>query len=87
MPPFNLTDREAESESPALLTPLPNARVTCWVGAAERSEFVRQNALLANIWHGLGARITHVEQPDRHHFNIVEELADPGSAMIQSLLG
>jgi len=84
---LGLSDKEAEAESPALLTPLPNARVTCWVGAAERSEFVRQNALLANIWHGLGARITHVEQSDRHHFDVVEELADAQSEMVKALLG
>jgi len=84
---LKLSDKEAASESPALLTPLPNARVTCWVGAAERSEFVRQNLLLATMWHGLGARITHVEQSDRHHFDVVEDLADPDSEMIRTLLG
>ena len=83
---LGLTDREAEAESPALLTPVPNARVICWVGAAERSEFVRQNLLLATIWHGLGARITHVEQSDRHHFDVVEELSNADSKMIEMLL-
>jgi acetyl esterase/lipase len=84
---LQLTEKEASGESPALLTPLANARVTCWVGAAERSEFVRQNLLLAAAWHGLGARICHVEQSDRHHFDVVEELADPQSGMIHALLG
>lgn len=84
---LKLSDKEAASESPALLTPLPNARVTCWVGAAERSEFVRQNALLANIWHGLGARISHIEESDRHHFDVIDGLADANSPMIKALLG
>lgn len=84
---LKLDDREAERESPALLTPLPNARVTCWVGQAERSEFVRQNALLATIWHGLGARIAHVEESDRHHFNVIDGLADQGSEMCRALFG
>jgi len=84
---FQLTDREAEKESPALLTPLPNSRVTCWVGATERSEFIRQNLLLATAWHGLGARIIHVEESDRHHFDVVEALADPNSPMVRGLLG
>jgi arylformamidase len=84
---LGLSDKEAENESPALLTPLPNARVTCWVGAAERSEFVRQNALLANIWHGLGARISHIEESDRHHFDVIDGLADPNSPMTKALLG
>lgn len=77
---------EARAQSPALLEPLPGARLTCWAGAAERSEFVRQNALLANVWMGLGARTMVVEEPDRHHFTIVDGLADPGHALTRTLL-
>lgn len=77
---------EALTESPALLEPLPGTRLTCWVGAAERSEFVRQNALLANVWRGLGAATRSVEEPDRHHFNIIDGLADPRHPMVEALL-
>jgi arylformamidase len=77
---------EAARESPALLMPLPGARVTCWVGTAERPEFLRQNALLANIWTGVGAQITKVEAEGRHHFDVVEELADPRSPLVGALL-
>lgn len=77
---------EARAESPALLEPMPNARIACWVGAAERSEFVRQNALLANTWTGLGATTLTVEEPDRHHFNILDSLTDPNAALTQTLL-
>jgi arylformamidase len=44
---------EAHAESPALLEPAPGLRLTCWVGASERPEFIRQNALMANVWRGL----------------------------------
>lgn len=77
---------EAPAQSPALLEPLPGARLVCWVGAAERSEFVRQSALLANIWTGLGAVTLAVEEPDRHHFNVVDGLADPAHALTATLL-
>jgi len=77
---------EALSESPALLTPLENARVTAWVGGAERAEFRRQNALLANIWTGLGATTACVEEPDRHHFDVIDGLADPDHALTRTLL-
>jgi len=77
---------EAETESPALLQPLPAARVTCWVGGAERPEFIRQNALLANIWLGLGAQTCAIEEPGRHHFNVIDGLADPGHPLVQALL-
>lgn len=77
---------EAEGESPALQEPMAGARIACWVGAAERSEFVRQNALLANAWTGLGAETLTVEEPDRHHFNVIDGLADPDHALTRTLL-
>lgn len=77
---------EAASESPALLEPLPGTRLICWAGAAERSEFLRQNALLANVWKGLGATTASVEEPDRHHFNVIDGLADPDHPMTRALL-
>ncbi|MEQ1408514.1 alpha/beta hydrolase [Neorhizobium sp. Rsf11] len=76
---------EAYRESPALLEPMPNARVTCWVGAAERSEFVRQNALLASIWKGLGAETEAVEEPDKHHFNVLDGMTDPNHPLMEAL--
>lgn len=68
---------EALKESPALLEPVGDTRLVCWVGAGERAEFIRQNALLASIWKGLGAATASIEEPDRHHFNVVEGLAEP----------
>lgn len=77
---------EAAAESPALLRPMAGARLTCWVGAAERSEFVRQNALLANVWTGLGAETAVVVEPDRHHFNVIDGLSDPAHPLTRTLL-
>jgi acetyl esterase/lipase len=77
---------EAMAESPALLEPIDNLRLTCWVGGAERSEFVRQNALLANIWTGLGAATATVVEPDRNHFTILDGLADPTHPLTRTLL-
>lgn len=83
---LHIDEAEALAESPALLRPIENARITCWVGSAERSEFVRQNALLANIWTGLGARTRTVVEPDRHHFNIIDGLTDPDHPLTLTLL-
>lgn len=83
---LKLDDAAARAESPALLDPLPGVRLTCWVGANERSEFIRQNALLANVWIGLGAATAVVEEPDRHHLNVIDGLAEPGHAMTRTLL-
>ena len=77
---------EAMAESPAMLEPIEGCRITCWVGGAERSEFVRQNALLANAWIGLGAATAAVEEPDRHHYNVIDGLADPAHPLTRTLL-
>jgi arylformamidase len=83
---LRLDEAEACRESPALLRPMPGARVTCRVGSKERPEFLRQNALLANIWRGLGARMADYQAQDRHHFDVIEDLAYPGSALVATLL-
>lgn len=84
---LRLDDDEARAESPALATPREGARITAWVGADERPEFVRQNALLANIWTGLGARTAAFEEQGRHHFDVIDGLTDPESPLLRALLG
>jgi acetyl esterase/lipase len=84
---LRLDPEEARAESPALADPREGVRITAWVGAAERPEFLRQNALLANIWTGLGARTAAVEEPGRHHFDVIDGLADPESPLLRALLG
>jgi len=84
---LRIDETEALAESPALLRPAEGARLTAWVGAAERAEFVRQNALIANIWRGLGAETEEVAEPDRHHFNVIDGLAEPDSPLTRALLG
>ncbi|MFK7942369.1 MAG: alpha/beta hydrolase [Paracoccaceae bacterium] len=83
---LGLDAREATAESPVLALPRPGTRITCWVGGAELPEFRRQNALLANIWTGMGAEMTAHEAPGKNHFNVIEELSDPQSALVQAWL-
>ncbi|CAL75413.1 putative hydrolase (Serine esterase) [Bradyrhizobium sp. ORS 278] len=84
---LHIDDATALRESPALLVPVDGVDVTAWVGGAERNEFRRQAQLLANIWTGLGASTAYVEAPDRHHFDVIDELADPESGLVKALLG
>ncbi len=84
---FRLDHAEAVAQSPALLEPLPGLAVTCWAGAAERGEFLRQNALLANIWTGLGTSTATVEEADRHHFDVIDGVADPDHELCRLLVG
>lgn len=81
-----IDEAEAQAESPALLRPMDGVRITCWAGGGERSEFLRQNALLANIWTGLGAITSTVVEPDRHHYDIVDGLADPAHGLTRTLI-
>ncbi|KRB20287.1 esterase [Mesorhizobium sp. Root695] len=81
-----IDEKEALAESPALLRPMNGTRITCWTGGGERAEFLRQNALLANIWTGLGATTSAVVEPDRHHFDIVDGLADPAHPLTRTLI-
>ncbi|MBB4062945.1 alpha/beta hydrolase [Gellertiella hungarica] len=86
-PTLRLDEETARAESPALLRPVDGTRLTCWAGGAERAEFRRQNALLANIWIGLGATTFAWEEPDRHHFDVIDDLADPASLLVRTWIG
>jgi arylformamidase len=87
---MNLTLRldrhEAERESAALREPLAICPTTCWVGEAERPEFIRQSQLLANIWTGLGAAAECVIVKGRHHFDVIDDLIDPESTLTKTWL-
>jgi acetyl esterase/lipase len=84
---LHLDETEAREESPALLRPAMSCALTCWAGANERSEFIRQNELLANIWRGLGVATACVAEPDRQHFSVVEGLIDPDHPLTQIVTG
>ncbi|PWC56478.1 esterase [Azospirillum sp. TSH7] len=83
---LRLDEAEAAAESPALLRPRPGTGITCWVGAAERPEFVRQSELLANVWLGLGVATALRLAEARHHFDVIDDLTDPDSELVQTLL-
>lgn len=78
---LRLDAEEARAESP-LHCPPPAQKVHVWVGAEERPAFLGQARSLALAW---GAALS--EEPGRHHFNVLEGLAQPGSALLQALLG
>jgi acetyl esterase/lipase len=83
---FQMTEDEAVAESPALNQPIANVELVCWVGAEERPEFIRQSVLLANIWAGCGIQTSIHQAKDQHHFNVIDGLVDPQSALSRALL-
>ena len=82
---LRLDSASAVKCSPVFRKPMTHVPLTAWVGAAERAEFIRQNALIANIWRGLGATTRVVEEPDRHHFNVIDGLRNKDSPMLRAL--
>jgi acetyl esterase/lipase len=79
---LRLDPAEAATESPALLAPRPGLPVHVWVGGAERPAFLEQARGLAAAW---GAELTVA--PGRHHFDVIDPLADPTSDLMEALLG
>jgi arylformamidase len=72
---------EAVAESP-LRHPRADLPVTVWVGGAERPAFLDQARWLADAWNcGL------VVDAGRHHFDVIEPLADPESPLVAALIG
>ncbi len=82
---LRLDAAEAIAESPALHEPQAGIDLTCWVGAEERPEFIRQSSLLANIWTGLGVQVDLVEEAGKHHFNVIDGLSRADHPMTSAL--
>ena len=62
--------------------PMQRAAVTAWVGAAERPEFRRQSALLAEAW-----QFPLITDLGRHHFDVIDGLAEPRHPLCNCLNG
>lgn len=77
---LRLTPEEAAAESPALL---PSARAfpaTVWVGGAELPAFLDQARWLSDAWSA-----PLVIEADRHHFDVIDGLLEPDSALMAAL--
>jgi len=76
---LRLDETSALKVSPAFLPPATRAPLFTCVGGAESSEFKRQNALLAQRWRsGVAGDIA---MPGHNHFSVIDELANPASAL------
>ena len=76
---LRLDEASALKVSPAFLPPATRAPLYTCVGGAESAEFKRQNALLAQRWRsGVAGDIA---MPGHDHFSVIDELANPASAL------
>lgn len=71
---------EAQRESPVHL-PAPECPAIVWVGAQERPALIEQASALSQAWN-----CACVVEPERHHFDIIADLADPHSALTRDVL-
>lgn len=72
---LRLSATEAAAHSPVLHTPAHAFTLVCLCGGAELPEFRRQNALLANLWSGLGVVSSHADEIDgANHFTLLDGL-------------
>ena len=78
---LHLDPAEARAESPALLARRDGVDCTVWVGGQERPSFLWQARTLSENW----ACPWHVE-PGRHHFDVIDDLTNPDSLLMQTLL-
>lgn len=79
---FKMDEADARAESPVLQQPLSHIDVTVWVGAEERPAFLEQATALAEAW---GCEC--VIDAGRHHFDVIDPLADRDGRMLARLLG
>lgn len=74
---FALDEETAKAESPIFGKPVSGAKVIVWVGANERPVFLEQAQWLSDVW----KTDLHI-QKGRHHFDVIDALADRESEMV-----
>jgi acetyl esterase/lipase len=78
---LRIDEAEAAAESPARHRLRDGVTAHVWVGAEERPAFLMQARCLSEEW---GCPWT--AEPGRHHFNVIDGLADPDSPLCRTLL-
>ncbi len=81
---LKLDQAQARRLSPATIPPATTAPLYTAVGGDESDEFKRQNALIARTWRYAFAG--DIPMAGRNHLTVVEELANPASALFKSAL-
>lgn len=72
---------EAAAESPARLAPRAGVQAHVWVGGNERPAFLWQARTLSENW-----ACPWTVAPNVHHFNVIDDLVRPDSALMAACL-
>jgi len=79
---LRLDSDEIAAESPARLALRPGVQAHVWVGGQERPSFLWQARLLSENW-GCDWTVS----PGKHHFDVIDAMQDPDSALVDALVG
>ena len=72
----------ARANSPLFMTPAGDAPLLLLVGGDESAGFRDQSDRLADAW---GSRCRRLDSPGQNHFSVVEDMADPHSALFAAM--
>lgn len=78
---LRLTAEECACESPARLERREGVSSHVWVGGDERPAFLWQARTLSEEW-----ACPWTVEPGKHHFDVVDDMADPHSKLVEALL-
>jgi arylformamidase len=79
---LRLDEAEVSSESPARRDLRDGVAAHVWVGGSERPAFLWQARVLAEEW-----ACPWTVEPGRHHFDVIDGMADPASPLCEALVG
>jgi arylformamidase len=82
---FKLDAESARRSSPLFWPVEPGLEFDAVVGGAESSEFLRHSKTIAEQWGERGVRTRYEEIPGANHFNILDPMTDPDSAMVMRI--
>ncbi len=81
---LGMDEAEAARNSPMDLLPVSTAHMpplVCAVGGIETPAFLQQQHDFVTRWASHGGHVTAITVPERHHFDIVDQMARPGAVL------
>lgn len=82
---IHLDESEIADLSPIRLTPRHSGTLIVTSGGKETDEFTRQTGEFAAAWRGQGKAVVAIDSPGFYHFDVVDTLGQPGSAMFETV--
>jgi arylformamidase len=82
---FKLTEQSARALSPIYWHVPAGRTLDAVVGGNESAEFLRQSRIIADAWQGK-AQTRYEAVAGKNHFDVIEALADPNSAMTRRVV-